>query len=210
MHRALLSILIYKDLQQHEAQTLIIIFPEDSGSVLMDPNKPSLFSSAFSIFAKGFLMGGADIIPGVSGGTMALIVGIYERLVNAIDHVYKLIILAFRLRFDEAKEAFNNIDWELLIPLAIGIGSAIFLLAHLINYLLTNYPIECRGLFFGLIAASVSIPWMRAKDRGPAKLGIAAITCIAAFFSAGLASPGNTKSKHAAKYLAQPQLQYAL
>ncbi len=132
-------------------------------------------------------MGGADIIPGVSGGTMALIVGIYERLIEAITQVFGFAIAIVRFKFDEAKATFNQIEWSLLIPLAIGIVSAIFLLANIINHFLTNYPVECRGLFFGLIAASVAIPWLRAKDRGPSKIVIAVIACALAFFSAGLA-----------------------
>lgn len=152
----------------------------------MNGNK-TLTSSLISNYLKGFLMGGADIIPGVSGGTMALIVGIYERLINAITQVFSFAIALVRFRFDEAKKIFAEIEWSLIIPLAVGILSAIFLLASIINHFLINYPIECRGLFFGLIAASVAIPWSRAKDRGPANLLIAAVACAAAFFSAGLA-----------------------
>ena len=132
-------------------------------------------------------MGGADIIPGVSGGTMALIVGIYERLIEAITQFFSLAISVVRFKFDEAQKTFKEIEWTLLIPLAIGIVSAIFLLANVINYFLENYPVECRGLFFGLIAASVAIPWLRAKDRGPSKIVISVVACAVAFFSAGLA-----------------------
>lgn len=131
-------------------------------------------------------MGGADIIPGVSGGTMALIVGIYERLIEAISQVFNFAFALVRFRFADAGKVFKKIEWSLILPLAVGIVSAIFLLASVINHFLTNYPVECRGLFFGLIAASVAIPWLRAKDRGPSKMLIAVIACAAAFLSAGL------------------------
>ena len=150
-------------------------------------NSDSLARISFFTFLKGFLMGGADIIPGVSGGTMALIVGIYERLIDAITHVFSFVIALVKFQFSEAGRLFKTIDWALLLPLVIGIGSAIFLLSHLITHFLTTYPIECRGLFFGLIAASVAIPWLRAQDKGPVNLALAIVACVVAFFSAGLA-----------------------
>ncbi len=131
-------------------------------------------------------MGGADIIPGVSGGTMALIVGIYEHLIEAISQVFNFVFALVRFKFDEAGKIFKEIEWSLILPLGVGIVSAIFLLASIINHFLTTYPIECRGLFFGLITASVAIPWLRAKDRGPSKMVIAVVACAAAFLSAGL------------------------
>ncbi|MFK7846237.1 MAG: DUF368 domain-containing protein, partial [Rhodothermales bacterium] len=144
-------------------------------------------STLFTNYLKGFLMGAADIIPGVSGGTMALIVGIYERLIDAIAQIFNLAFSIVRFRFEESKKIYKETEWSLIIPLGIGILSAIFLLAHIINHFLTTYPIECRGLFFGLITASVAIPWLRATDRGPSKFLIAALTCAFAFFSSGLA-----------------------
>lgn len=126
-------------------------------------------------------MGGADIIPGVSGGTMALIVGIYERLIQAITDVFTFVLSCFRFNIPEIKQRFFAVDWKLLIPLGAGIGSAIFLLAHLIHYLLNTYPVECRGLFFGLIAASVAIPWLRAQNMGMRELLIAVIGGLLAF-----------------------------
>lgn len=138
-------------------------------------------------FLKGFLMGGADIIPGVSGGTMALIVGIYERLIESITQLYSFAISLVTFKRDVANTIFKQIEWSLLIPLGAGILSAIFILANIITYYLANYPVECRGLFFGLIAASLAIPWLRAKEKGPDKLLIAALACVFAFFSSGLA-----------------------
>ncbi len=154
----------------------------------MNGNKSgALARTSVANFFKGFLMGGADIIPGVSGGTMALIVGIYERLIESITQLYSFALTLVTFKVDEAKKIFNQIEWSLLIPLGAGIGSAIFMLAHLITHFLTNYPVECRGLFFGLIAASLAIPWLRAKEKGPDKLFIAALACVFAFFSSGLA-----------------------
>ena len=131
-------------------------------------------------------MGGADIIPGVSGGTMALIVGIYERLIAAISGAYSFVLAILRFNREEIGRAFKTIDWALLLPLGVGIGSAIFLLAHAIHFFLDNYPVECRGLFFGLIAASVAIPWLRVSKMGLAEWGVAIVAGLLAFFASSL------------------------
>ena len=132
-------------------------------------------------------MGGADIIPGVSGGTMALIVGIYERLISGITGAFAFVLALFKFNTEDIKQRFFDIDWKFLLPLATGILSAIFLLAHIINFLLNNYPVECRGLFFGLIAASVAVPWLRATNMGMREVFIAIAACLFAFAASTLA-----------------------
>ena len=135
---------------------------------------------------RGFLMGTAEIIPGVSGGTVALIVGIYERLIEAITQTF---VFAFTLlRFDRKAivPQFKKIDWSLVIPLLIGMGSAIVLLAKLLEHLLETYPIECRGLFFGLITASVAIPWLRVEHKNAGSVFLVILAAVVAFFATGL------------------------
>ena len=107
------------------------------------------------IFLKGLLMGSADIVPGVSGGTMALITGIYERFVHAIRTV-NIRWLARRLRGDRegAKEAWGSIDLALLVPLLAGILVAIIIFSQVITYLLDHQPGPTYAFFFGLILAS--------------------------------------------------------
>jgi len=100
-------------------------------------------------------MGIADIIPGVSGGTIALITGIYERLIKGISDINKLIIK--ELSRGKIKKAFTNIlklDFELFIPLLIGIALAFIVLSHLISYLLEELTAYTYAFFFGLILAS--------------------------------------------------------
>ena len=107
--------------------------------------------------AKGFLMGSADIVPGVSGGTMALILDIYERLLNAIKSVdIDFLKNVFRFRL---KEAFNDLHWLFLVPLFTGIfSSAVFFtrVVPLQVYMFTH-PEIVYGLFFGLIVGSIYI-----------------------------------------------------
>lgn len=109
------------------------------------------------LIIKGFLMGSADIVPGVSGGTMALIVGIYNRLIHAISsfdlHFLKLF---FTFRW---KEAFRAIHWKFMVVLLTGIVCAILFFTKLVplqTYMFTH-PELIFGIFFGLIVGSIFI-----------------------------------------------------
>jgi putative membrane protein len=116
---------------------------------------PSSFKSAALLWIKGLCMGSADVIPGVSGGTIALITGIYENLIQAIKSLdYTLI--AKLLKFD-LKGALAHIHVRFLVSLLLGIGVAILSLARLMNFLLHDYPVFTWSLFFGLIAASILV-----------------------------------------------------
>lgn len=102
-------------------------------------------------------MGTADVIPGVSGGTMAYILGIYERLVNAIKS-FDLAWLKGVVRLDR-KISLGKPDYALIIPLAIGIVLALLFFTRVISLpkLLRTYPEPVYALFFGLIAGSIFI-----------------------------------------------------
>lgn len=137
-------------------------------------------------FAQGLLMGSADVVPGVSGGTMALIVGIYERLVESVREGLGAPYYLVTGRVGEAKRAFAAVDWGLVLPLGVGVLTALVLAAGIIPDLLERYPEESRGLFFGLIVASIAIPW-QALDRRTWREGVAAVVAaVAAFVLVGL------------------------
>jgi len=106
---------------------------------------------------KGFLMGSADIIPGVSGGTMALITGIYDRLINAVRSVDKKMVTALvKFRFREVFAAFH---WKFAVILCSGIIAAVFFFTRIVPlqiYMQTD-PELIYGLFFGLILGSVFV-----------------------------------------------------
>jgi putative membrane protein len=108
------------------------------------------------IFVRGVAMGAADIVPGVSGGTMAFIFGIYEELITSIKTIgqrnFLDAVLHLRLR-----EAFSLINWTFLIPLGLGVVAAIFALSGLLEYFLTHQPVYLWSFFFGLIIASVIV-----------------------------------------------------
>lgn len=101
---------------------------------------------------RGMLMGGADIIPGVSGGTVALILGIYERLVTAISH-FDLTLLR-HLRRREWGAAAAHCDLRFLVALLFGILSGVGALGTVMNFLLHEQLVLTLSVFFGLILAS--------------------------------------------------------
>ncbi|MGJ3242568.1 MAG: DUF368 domain-containing protein [Opitutales bacterium] len=104
-------------------------------------------------FAKGFAMGAANVIPGVSGGTIALITGIYARLLAALKHCD---IQALRLLLKRDWSAFaRRIDLALLVPLGLGVVVSILTLARLLEWLLADHPVPTFAFFFGLIVASL-------------------------------------------------------
>ena len=106
-------------------------------------------------FLKGLLMGMADIVPGVSGGTMALITGIYERFISALSSInFRFITRRVKGDKEGAKESWASIDWAMLVPLFIGILSAMVVFARVIGYLLDNFAGPTYAFFFGLILAS--------------------------------------------------------
>jgi putative membrane protein len=104
---------------------------------------------------KGVCMGSADVIPGVSGGTIALITGIYEDLIAALKSI-DINVVQRILRLD-IKGALANIHFRFLLFLFSGIIAAVLSLARLMNYLLHHHPVPTWSLFFGLIAASTLV-----------------------------------------------------
>jgi len=119
---------------------------------------------------QGFCMGSADIIPGVSGGTMALILGIYERLLGAIrsfDRNWLDDVLNLQLR-----RAFARNDLKFLLPLALGIVGAILFFTRVIPLptLIVSQAEIVYGLFFGLILASILVLMREVDHYGPAEL----------------------------------------
>jgi putative membrane protein len=137
-------------------------------------------------YLQGLLMGTADIIPGVSGGTMALIVGIYERLIGSISLFFAAIANAARGRIDEGRREMGEVDWRLLVPLGLGIVTAIGVGAQVIPGLLERYPMQARGLFLGLVAGSILIPWLRVERIGWQEVALALVAGVLAFMLTGL------------------------
>ncbi|MDK1082126.1 MAG: DUF368 domain-containing protein [Anaerolineae bacterium] len=105
------------------------------------------------LVVRGFFMGAADIVPGVCGGTLAFILGIYEELINSIKAIdTKLLQLLSRLKF---KTAMDSFPWQFLLSVGVGIGLAILTLASFLEQQLETNPTHVWAFFFGLVLASV-------------------------------------------------------
>jgi putative membrane protein len=107
----------------------------------------------FILFFKGLGMGAANVIPGVSGGTIALITGIFERLINAIK-AFNLTALKLLLK-GKLKELAKHLDLYFLGAVFLGIGISILSIARLFEFLFDYYPVLIWAYFFGLILGSV-------------------------------------------------------
>ncbi|GGC98672.1 DUF368 domain-containing protein [Halopseudomonas salina] len=124
-------------------------------------SKPDSFSSLCIIFFKGLAMGAADVVPGVSGGTIAFISGIYERLLAAIAACTPAKVVW--LCQGRWRETWTAIDGTFLVVLLAGILTSIASLARVISYLLVAWPQLIWAFFFGLILVSI---WLVGKQIG--------------------------------------------
>ncbi|MFV0476935.1 MAG: DUF368 domain-containing protein [Parahaliea sp.] len=107
------------------------------------------------IFLRGMAMGAADIVPGVSGGTIAFITGIYDRLLGSI-RAFDLTLLNLLLK-GQINKAWRHVDGGFLLALLVGIATSILSLARLIGWLLETHPVPLWSFFFGLILASALV-----------------------------------------------------
>lgn len=140
--------------------------------------------NAMRLFFTGFMMGSADIVPGVSGGTIAFIFGVYEELLLLIKTVSgQTLKLFFNGQF---KLAWKSIPFSFLIPLALGIGTALLGLARLVTYLLAVYPSFLWSFFFGLVIASIVLVRRRVRNWSPLTYGALVAMAIGGYFLVGL------------------------
>lgn len=145
------------------------------------------------LFVNGFFIGIANIIPGMSGGTIALVLGIYERLISAIRKIglstlrRLLGIFTFKSNaYSDLKSELTRIDFGFLFILGIGVAAAFFVLTELLEFLYQNHHEVTYGFFFGLVLTSILIPLRLLKGFGWRELliliiAIALIVCIEEF-----------------------------
>ena len=131
--------------------------------------------------ARGLLMGAADVVPGVSGGTVALLLGIYARLIDTVRAGAGVLGTLLRGRWREAWERLRSFDWWFAVPLVVGIVIAVAALASVIDELLTDEPEAMAGLFFGLVAASVVVAWKMVENPS-ARLALTSLVVGGLFF----------------------------
>ena len=156
---------------------------------MSNPEHQPVFKNKVLSFGLNFLRGGligiAEIIPGVSGGTVALITGVYSRIINSASEAVRGFLLLFgfsKPKLAESKNRFKAMSWALLIPLVIGMITAIFVAAGLVEPLIEQHPTLTRALFAGLIAASLIVPIRLSGARwGIGEYALATLAAAAAF-----------------------------
>ncbi|RXK46344.1 DUF368 domain-containing protein [Halorientalis pallida] len=149
-----------------------------------------------STYLIGIFMGSADAVPGVSGGTIALIVGIYERLITAITAVTPRAVLGFLkaltplgggISVRRAEAIFDDVDGWFLLILLTGILTAVVIVTRIVTVLNESAPVVLYGFFFGLIAAS-AVVLLRAISIRTVGAGVAAVAgFLLAFLMSGQA-----------------------
>lgn len=133
-------------------------------------------------------MGAADIVPGVSGGTVALVLGIYEQFLETIRQGARAIGAVVKGRPGEAITRLKAIDWAFIIPLGVGVLVAVGLLSSIIDRLLEERPEEMAGFFLGLVIASMIIAWALLKNQTSTHTIIAVVVGIITFVLLGFSS----------------------
>lgn len=138
------------------------------------------------LFGTGFAMGMADLVPGVSGGTMAFLLGVYEELLYSIKHITGTTLkLLLKGKF---KLAWSSLPLAFLVPLLAGIIIAIFTLASLASYLIDNYSVYVWSTFFGLVVGSVLVVRKRVKFWNIARLTALVSGALGIYVIVGLAA----------------------
>lgn len=134
----------------------------------------------FSVGLKGIAMGAADVVPGVSGGTIAFISGIYEELLNSISSIN--VGLLKTLRKDGFKVAWKQLNGNFLLTLLIGIAISLVSLAKVISWLLENQPVLLWSFFFGLVLASVLYMAKQITKWNIASVGLLVLGTLLAYW----------------------------
>lgn len=140
---------------------------------------------------RGALIGTAEIIPGVSGGTIALVVGVYDSLITSAGHLVRgvvgtLIALVSRGDRAPAREHLGRVSWRVVLPVLLGMATAVVVAAALLAPVVEQYPVQTRAVFAGLILASLVVPIRMAGRWGIREVLLALGAAVLAFFLTGL------------------------
>jgi putative membrane protein len=133
----------------------------------------------------GLFMGTADLVPGVSGGTIALVLGIYERLVASIKEGSSALGSILKGDVEAFRDHLRRVEWLFLIPLLAGILLAVVLLASFLEHQLEERPTILAGVFLGLVLASIAIAWRILRSPRAHHPLIAALVALGIFLLLG-------------------------
>lgn len=164
-----------------------------------DEKRPVTALGTATNTVRGGLIGMAELVPGVSGGTIALIVGVYERLIASGNHLVSgLKQLVLGPDRAEGKRELGKIDFGLVVPIVIGMFLTVFTMASVMETFVTEHEELSRGLFLGMVAASVTVP-LTLIDKRDLRIGgqkgraaaIVAVVAVVFFFLTGLGGAGD-------------------
>lgn len=136
--------------------------------------------------ARGAMIGVAEILPGISGGTIALITGVYETVITSAGHFLSGAKALFSDR-ERAREEFARVKWGVIIPLLAGMIPALLLAARFIAPLVDDHPTPMFALFLGMTATAIIVPIsMKRSQWTPREIVLAAVVAVGVFFLVGL------------------------
>ena len=147
----------------------------------MNKKKSKSIIKSIDFFLRGFAIGSVDVIPGISGGTVALMLGIYEKIINSIFNIEFGIINFILKRKDKSSAHLKKLNWKFIIFLTLGIITALIIGANLISTLLEKWPNELKSLFLGLILGSIAVPWTQIKKKNFSIYAILSISIALSF-----------------------------
>lgn len=147
--------------------------------------------NSFLIFIKGFLMGITEVVPGVSASTLALVMKIYFNFINflyQVSNFFKEIILflIFKSSFKKLKEVFKEIDLTFGLPLFLGMLMAILTFSNIMSFLFEEHRSFVLAFFFGLVLASVSVPWASIEKKTFREYALLVLTFLFVFLALSL------------------------
>lgn len=136
--------------------------------------------------ARGVLVGAAEALPGTSGGTIALVTGVYETAVTGAGHTVTALRHAVTDR-DRARTELRRVRWSVIVPLLVGMVPGLLVTVRFVAPLLEEHPVPVYALFLGMTAAALSVPLRMIGSRWTVREGLgAAAVAVAAFLLVGL------------------------
>ncbi|PWV71009.1 putative membrane protein [Prauserella marina] len=113
---------------------------------------------------RGALIGTVETVPGVSGGTVALVVRVYDTVITSAGHLFSGLLRAAsdlprRRGWSRAADEFRAVQWRVVVPLVFGMLAALLLMARFMEGWVEDYPVQTRALFFGMVLASLWVPF---------------------------------------------------
>lgn len=136
----------------------------------------------------------ADLVPGVSGGTVALVLGIYRHLIDALHTLVAVLVHLLRGDVRGAGRTLRFVPWLWLVALGTGILGVVILMAGPLTTAIETYPVQLAGLFVGLIAAAVVLCWRQLRRASAHHVRVAAVVAVATFLLLGLSPASQVES----------------